>query len=67
LSDGEALLKAIIADPDDDTPRLVFADWLDEFKDKRWAEVIRKEYPGVARKVLKGELPKSKKLLAVAH
>ena len=25
-----ALLAAIVADPDDDTPRLVFADWLDE-------------------------------------
>ena len=25
-----ALLAAIVADPDDDTPRLVYADWLDE-------------------------------------
>jgi uncharacterized protein (TIGR02996 family) len=29
-SDEQAFLKAILAAPDDDTPRLVFADWLDE-------------------------------------
>jgi uncharacterized protein (TIGR02996 family) len=29
-SDEDAFLAAITADPDDDTPRLVFADWLDE-------------------------------------
>jgi uncharacterized protein (TIGR02996 family) len=30
MSDEEALLAAIIASPDDDLPRLVYADWLDE-------------------------------------
>jgi uncharacterized protein (TIGR02996 family) len=30
VSDREALLAAIRANPDDDTPRLMFADWLDE-------------------------------------
>jgi len=30
MSDEAALLKAIIAHPDDDTPRLMYADWLDE-------------------------------------
>lgn len=30
MSDRDALLAAIRANPDDDTPRLVFADWLDE-------------------------------------
>ncbi len=30
MSDGEALLKAILEQPDDDTPRLVYADWLQE-------------------------------------
>jgi uncharacterized protein (TIGR02996 family) len=29
-SDEQAFLKAILEAPDDDTPRLVFADWLDE-------------------------------------
>src|SRR5262249_11434951 len=30
MSDQAAFLAAIIANPDDDTPRLVYADWLDE-------------------------------------
>jgi uncharacterized protein (TIGR02996 family) len=30
MSDEAALLKAIIANPDEDTPRLAYADWLDE-------------------------------------
>ncbi len=30
MTDEDALLAAILADPEDDTPRLVFADWLDE-------------------------------------
>ena len=29
-SDGDALRRAILAQPDDDTLRLIFADWLDE-------------------------------------
>jgi uncharacterized protein (TIGR02996 family) len=35
-----AFLKAIREDPDDDTPRLVFADWLDEHGDRR-GDMIR--------------------------
>jgi uncharacterized protein (TIGR02996 family) len=30
MSEQAALLRAIVAHPDDDTPRLVYADWLDE-------------------------------------
>jgi uncharacterized protein (TIGR02996 family) len=30
MSDQAAFLAAIVADPDEDTPRLVYADWLDE-------------------------------------
>lgn len=30
MSDELALLAAILANPDEDTPRLIFADWLDE-------------------------------------
>src|SRR5215213_8574292 len=30
MREDEALLKAIIANPDEDTPRLAYADWLDE-------------------------------------
>ncbi len=32
MSDESALLKSIVAHPDEDTPRLVYADWLDENK-----------------------------------
>ncbi|MBA4189683.1 MAG: hypothetical protein C0467_16990 [Planctomycetaceae bacterium] len=32
MSDETALLKSIVAHPDEDTPRLVYADWLDENK-----------------------------------
>src|SRR5262245_42394378 len=38
--DEEAFLRAISATPDDDAPRLVYADWLDEHSDPR-AEVVR--------------------------
>jgi uncharacterized protein (TIGR02996 family) len=41
MSDEDALLAAIIADPDDDTPRLVYADWLQENGDEDRAEFIR--------------------------
>src|SRR4051812_34270245 len=30
MTDGPAFFRAIEADPGDDTPRLVYADWLDE-------------------------------------
>lgn len=44
MSEEAAFLRAIHADPDDDTPRLVFADWLQETGDRadaEWAELIR--------------------------
>jgi uncharacterized protein (TIGR02996 family) len=44
MGERRALMSAIIANPDDDTPRLVFADWLDEHGDKHdqaRAELIR--------------------------
>jgi uncharacterized protein (TIGR02996 family) len=41
MSNGDALLAAIIAAPDDDTPRLVYADWLDENGQPERAEFIR--------------------------
>jgi uncharacterized protein (TIGR02996 family) len=37
----DALLRAICENPDDDAPRLVYADWLDEHGDPRQAEFIR--------------------------
>lgn len=42
-TDGEALLAAIRADPEDDTIRLAFADWLEERGDTETAAYIRSE------------------------
>lgn len=52
LDQREAFLKAIFAAPDDDLPRLVFADWLDERGDAEWAERIRLDCGG--RSTLRG-------------
>jgi uncharacterized protein (TIGR02996 family) len=41
LPDWELLLKAVAASPDDDLPRLVAADWLDEHGEPERAEFIR--------------------------
>jgi uncharacterized protein (TIGR02996 family) len=41
MSDRDALLAAIRQVPDDDAPRLVYADWLDEHGDADRAEFIR--------------------------
>ncbi len=40
---NESLFQAILDNPDDDTPRLVYADWLEENGDPDWAERIRIE------------------------
>jgi uncharacterized protein (TIGR02996 family) len=37
----QAFLRAIIEEPDDDTHRLVFADWLDDDGQSAWAALIR--------------------------
>lgn len=41
MSDSEAFLKNIIDFPSDDTPRLVYADWIDERGESDRAEFIR--------------------------
>lgn len=41
MNEREALLRAICDNPDDDTPRLVFADWLQEHGEEERAEFIR--------------------------
>jgi uncharacterized protein (TIGR02996 family) len=41
MTDREALYRAIIANPDEDTPRFVFADWLEEHDEPEHAEFIR--------------------------
>ena len=40
----ETFLEAVIANPDDDTPRLFFADWLEENGDPLRAEFIRLQF-----------------------
>jgi uncharacterized protein (TIGR02996 family) len=42
-ADEQALLNAILAAPDDDLPRLVYADWLEEHDRAERAEFIRVE------------------------
>lgn len=39
---GDALLATILANPEEDTPRLVYADWLQENGEEERAEFIRK-------------------------
>jgi uncharacterized protein (TIGR02996 family) len=41
MTDRDALCSAIIANPDEDTPRLVYADWLQEHGQEERAEFIR--------------------------
>ena len=36
--DEQALLAAVIANPEGDLPRLAYADWLDEHGDPHWAK-----------------------------
>lgn len=42
MDDGDALLAAIAAHPDNDTPRLIYADWLEERADA--VSVTRAQY-----------------------
>ena len=41
MDEEHALLAAVVAHPDDDTPRLVYADWLQEHDQPERAEYIR--------------------------
>lgn len=40
-TDRAGFIEAIVRSPADDTPRLVFADWLEEHGDGPWGELIR--------------------------
>jgi uncharacterized protein (TIGR02996 family) len=52
----EPFLRAICENPDDDAPRLVYADWLDEHGDAERAEFIRLQIKLVARTASEEEL-----------
>jgi uncharacterized protein (TIGR02996 family) len=41
MSEQEDLYRAVLANPDDDAPRLIYADWLDEHGQPERAEFIR--------------------------
>jgi uncharacterized protein (TIGR02996 family) len=41
MNERQGLLRAIVEYPDDDTHRLVFADWLEEHDQTGWASLIR--------------------------
>src|SRR5262245_8220254 len=41
MTDRSDFLQAIITNPDDDAPRLIYADWLEEQGDEDRAEFIR--------------------------
>src|SRR5436305_105671 len=41
MSEGDDLFRAVLENPDDDAPRLVYADWLDEHGQPERAEFIR--------------------------
>jgi len=40
MTERDALLRAVCENPDDDTPRLVFTDWLQENGEEERAEFI---------------------------
>jgi uncharacterized protein (TIGR02996 family) len=56
MTHHDAFLQAILESPDDDTPRLVYADYLDEHADPDRSEFIRVQG-------LLARLPRDQKLL----
>jgi uncharacterized protein (TIGR02996 family) len=59
MSDRAALLAAILANPDEDTPRLVYADWLQEHGEPDRAEFIRVQVELARLRAAEGALPES--------
>jgi uncharacterized protein (TIGR02996 family) len=60
VNEQDALLEAISATPDDDTPRLVYADWLDEHGEGVYASFIRLQ---IARARIRTKTPERDRLL----
>ncbi|MBM3981374.1 MAG: TIGR02996 domain-containing protein [Planctomycetes bacterium] len=59
MSDRDALLAAILANPDEDTPRLMYADWLDEHGDPARAEFVRVQCELARLEDAEADLPES--------
>src|SRR5262245_9849748 len=66
MSDAPALLAAIRASPEDDAPRLVYADWLDEHGQPERAEFIRIQCE-LARRASKALRRREAELLTAHH
>ncbi len=69
MADDEAFLRAVIDNPDDDLPRLVYADWLDEHGEPDRAEFIRVQCamarPPMTKADFERRWARSEELLAV--
>src|SRR5262245_26563992 len=58
MDTGKAILADIIANPDDDTPRLVYADWLEEHGHETRAEFIRVQLALAKKRLPTGSRPR---------
>ncbi|MBA4065337.1 MAG: hypothetical protein C0501_16825 [Isosphaera sp.] len=70
MSPDDPFLRALLADPDDDTLRLALADWLDEHDDAPRAEFVRVQLElarGVVDRGRRCELEVRQRDLLVAH
>jgi uncharacterized protein (TIGR02996 family) len=65
MVDDEAFLRAICDNPDDDLPRLIYADWLDEHGDSRRAEFIRLQCASARGQGLDGRPATNRQLLTM--
>jgi uncharacterized protein (TIGR02996 family) len=55
MTERDALFAAVCANPDDDTPRLVFADWLQEHGEEKRAAFIRAQIALFRRQTIETE------------
>jgi len=62
MSDYDALMATVIAYPDSDSPRLIFADWLEEHGEEERAEFIRVQCELARTKVMPGWLPSEEEI-----
>lgn len=64
MRDEDAFLLAIVSNPDDDAPRLIYADWLEEQGETDRAALIRSQ---IDRESLPGGDPRGDTLLLQIH
>src|SRR5437764_72310 len=69
MTQVEAFLEAILDSPDDDAPRLIFADWLEDEGQAQRAELIRVQcrLAGDLSRPERGELVQREKALIEAN